>query len=63
LLGRHGAAAIQEATVSGTPYYRVQAGRYESLREADEARSRFAATGYTGCFVVAIDEKTVNREK
>jgi rare lipoprotein A len=63
LQGRHGASSIQEVTVNGTSYYRVQAGRYGSLREADEARSRFAATGYTGCFVVAIDEKTVNREK
>jgi peptidoglycan lytic transglycosylase len=63
LRGIHGAAAIQEATVNGTPYYRVQAGRYGSLREADEARGMFAAAGYPGCFVVAIDEKTANREK
>ena len=56
LKSRYGAAVVQEATVNGSLFYRVQAGRYGSLRQADEARRRFAATGFPGGFVVAVDK-------
>ena len=56
LKSRYGAATIQEATINGTLYYRVQAGRYGSLRKADEARRGIASDGYPGVFVVAVDE-------
>lgn len=55
LQNRYGAAIIQEATVNGSLFFRVQAGRYGSLRQADEARKRFAVTGFPGGFVVAVD--------
>jgi len=57
LQSRYGAAGIQEATVNGNLFYRVQAGRYGSLRQADEARKRLAANGFPGGFVVAVDAK------
>ena len=57
LKNRYGAATIQEAIINGSLFYRVQAGRYGSLRQADEARKRFAVTGFPGGFVVAVDEK------
>jgi rare lipoprotein A len=57
LQSRYGAATVREAMVNGTLFYRVQAGRYGSLRQADEARKRFADSGYAGGFVVALDEK------
>ena len=63
LQSSHGAAIIQEATVNGTLFYRVQAGRYGSLRQADEARKRFAVNGFPGGFVVAVDEKHAVKRK
>lgn len=52
---RYGFSLVQEATVKGEKYFRVQAGRYDSLREAESARSRFEKEGYAGSFVVASD--------
>jgi rare lipoprotein A len=57
LKSRYGAATIQEASISGSLFYRVQAGHYGSLRQAEEACRKFAATGYPGSFVVAVDEQ------
>lgn len=57
LQSRYGAANVQEATVNGSLFYRVQAGRYRSLRQADEARKMFAGNGFPGGFVVAVDDK------
>ena len=54
---RYGVAAIQEVTVNGARLYRVRAGRYGTLKQADEARRRFASGGFPGGFVVALDEK------
>ncbi len=57
LQSRYGTATIQEAIINGTHFYRVQAGRYGSLRQAEEARKKFGANGFPGSFVVAVDEK------
>ena len=57
-LGRRlGGATIQEATVNGARFFRVQAGRYGSLRQADEARGRLASSGFPGGVVVALEEQ------
>lgn len=52
---RYGYSVVQEATVKGGKFFRVQAGRYDTLHDAEEARSRFEKDGYAGCFVVACD--------
>jgi rare lipoprotein A len=54
---RHGVVTIQETMIHGARFYRVQAGRYGSLRQADEARVRFVSGGFPGGFVVALDER------
>jgi rare lipoprotein A len=51
----HGAATVQEGWVNGQRFYRVRAGRYDSLGAADAARLRFEAGGYPNAFVVGLD--------
>lgn len=55
LKGRFGAASIVEAWVDGTLFYRVRAGRYETLDLAKASLPRFAERGYRNCYVVAAD--------
>ena len=52
---RYGAAVIQEAVVNGTRYYRVRAGNYASLKEAEQVRERSSDKVIVGGFVVALD--------
>jgi len=52
---QHGYAEVQSAMVNGERFYRVQAGKFSSLHEAEEAEERFADQGYPGSFVVSLD--------
>jgi rare lipoprotein A len=51
----HGYSEVRSAVVNGEQFYRVQAGKYSSLHEAEEAEVRFSDHGYPGSFVVSID--------
>jgi rare lipoprotein A len=52
---KYGSADIQEATVSGTKYYRVRMGRFTSLRTAQAALEKYKHSGFAGSFTVAVD--------
>lgn len=52
---RYGSSSIQEALVKGSRFYRVRAGRYGSLEQAEQARREFERGSYPGSFVVATD--------
>jgi rare lipoprotein A len=52
---RYGASSMREAVVNGTRYYRVRAGNYASLKEAEQARERSSDKVLLGGFVVALD--------
>lgn len=52
---RHGHASIQETWVRDRRFYRVRAGRYDSIDAAERARSSFETGGYPNSFVVAIE--------
>jgi rare lipoprotein A len=41
--------------VNGEIFYRVYAGKYRSLRDAENAERNFATHGYPGSFVVSLD--------
>jgi rare lipoprotein A len=41
--------------INGEIFYRVYAGKYRSLREAEGAEKNFAEHGYPGSFVVSLD--------
>lgn len=55
LRGQYGQADIRPAWVRGQQFYRVRAGEYHSLAEAEQARQALQQAGYAGGFVVAID--------
>jgi len=52
---RYGRAEVKKGLVDGRVFYRVQVGQYSSLLQAGKAEADFAAAGYPGAFVVAID--------
>jgi rare lipoprotein A len=52
---KYGTADVQEATVTGTKYYRVRMGRYTSLKAAQTALEKYWKTGFAGSFTVAVD--------
>jgi rare lipoprotein A len=52
---RFGVASIKEAVVNGTLYYRVRAGNYASLKEAEQIRGRSSDKLISGSYVVALD--------
>jgi len=52
---RYGTSSIREAIVNGTRYYRVRAGNYTSLKEAEQVRERSPDRLLAGGFVVALD--------
>lgn len=52
---RYGVSSIREAVVKGTLYYRVRAGNYSSLKEAEQIRERSPDVMIAGGFVVALD--------
>ena len=51
----HGYAEVKVAMVNGEQFFRVQAGKFSSLHEAEEAEVRFIDNGYPGSFVVSMD--------
>ena len=51
----HGYSEVKTATVNGELFYRVQAGKYTSLKAAEDAEGRFSVHGYPGSFVVSLD--------
>ncbi len=55
LQARYGSAYMRQARVDGQSFYRVQAGHYTSLLEAQQAREALANSGYGQGFVIAID--------
>ena len=52
---RYGISSIREALVNGSRYYRVRAGNYSSLKEAEQLRERSPDRAIAGGFVVALD--------
>ena len=52
---RYGASSIRESIVNGTRYYRVRAGNYTSLKEAEQALERSGDKVIAAGFVVALD--------
>ncbi|HEY3308416.1 MAG TPA: septal ring lytic transglycosylase RlpA family protein [Desulfuromonadaceae bacterium] len=51
----YGFSTIREALVGGTHYYRVRAGNYPSLKEAELVREKTADSVLASGFVVALD--------
>ena len=52
---RYGVSSIRESVVDGIRYYRVRAGNYTSLKEAEQALERSTDKVIAGGFVVALD--------
>ena len=52
---RYGISSIRDAVVNGTRYYRVRAGNYTSLKEAEQMRALSNDKMLAGGFVVALD--------
>ena len=52
---RHGVSSIRESDVKGVRYYRVRAGNYTSLKEAEQVRERSPDRVIAAGFVVALD--------
>nr|WP_320048357.1 septal ring lytic transglycosylase RlpA family protein [uncultured Desulfuromonas sp.] len=52
---QYGRADVQEAWVDGRLFYRVRAGKYDSLESAQQGRHIMEQQGLGGGFVVAID--------
>jgi rare lipoprotein A len=50
-----GFSDVKSALVNGELFYRVQAGKYTSLKEAEEAEKKFVDHGYPGSFAVSLD--------
>jgi rare lipoprotein A len=50
-----GYSDVHLTSVNGTYFYRVYAGKYTSLADAERAEKRFAEGGYPGGFVVSLD--------
>lgn len=50
-----GFTQIRTANIGGENFYRVYAGKYPSLRAAEEAEREFSDNGYPGCFTVALE--------
>lgn len=46
---------VRTASVNGETFYRVYAGKYSSLRDAEKAEQEFTTQGYPGSFVVSLD--------
>ncbi len=52
---QYGFSDIRLTNVNGDYFYRVYAGKYKSLRAAEEAERKFTSNGYPGSFTVALD--------
>lgn len=52
---RYGASSIRETLIDGKRIFRVRAGNYTSLKEAEQAREHSSDKDMAGGFVVALD--------
>ncbi len=52
---RFGFSDVRLTNVNGEFFYRVYAGKYGSLKAAEEAEKDFTENGYPGSFVVSLD--------
>lgn len=50
-----GAADVREEWIDGKRFYRVRAGHYRSIEEAEAARIHFEQMNYSGAFIVAFE--------
>ncbi|HEX9021996.1 MAG TPA: SPOR domain-containing protein, partial [Nitrospirota bacterium] len=50
-----GFSEIHMTTVNGATFYRVYAGKYSSLKDAESAEREFCDHGYPGSFAVALE--------
>jgi len=55
LRGRYGSSSIQQGWVNGQLFYRVRAGKYLSLEDAEAAMTQLASQGYGQGFIVAME--------
>ncbi len=52
---QYGFSDARLTNVNGALFYRVYAGKYTSLKAAEEAEKSFVERGYSGSFVVSLD--------
>jgi len=52
---RYGFGDVRKGVVDGKTYYRVYAGKYSSLKQADAAERDAEKDGHPGSFVVSLD--------
>lgn len=52
---RFGFSQVNMSYVNGDKFYRVYAGKYASLKDAEKAEADFANLGYPGSFSVALE--------
>jgi rare lipoprotein A len=50
-----GFSEIHMTVIDGDTFYRVYAGKYSSLKAAEDAEKKFSDTGYPGSFTVALE--------
>lgn len=50
-----GAADVREERINSKRFYRVRAGRYRTIEEAEAARIHFEQMNYPGAFIVAFE--------
>ena len=50
-----GFSEIHMTTIDGDNFYRVYAGKYTSLKAADDAEKKFSEHGYPGSFTVSLE--------
>jgi rare lipoprotein A len=55
MLKTYGFSEIHTTTVAGDLFFRVYAGKYSSLREAESAEKEFSDHGYPGSFTVSLE--------
>ena len=52
---RYGYSEVRPATVNGDLFYRVHAGKYHSLKAAEDAEKNYIDDGFPGSFTVSLD--------
>ncbi len=53
--GRYGKAVVSAIIVNGQKVYRVRAGDFKSLQQAEKATHTFISEGFSGSYIVAFD--------
>lgn len=52
---RYGKAVVSAIIVNGQKIYRVRAGDFKSLEQAEKATRKFIAEGFSGSYIIAFD--------